>query len=108
VCRALEDYAPAPRERFAAIVFNEVLFFTDAPDAMLARYRDWLEPDGIVVVSMYQTPRPDSGAVRQVEAVWRALDGPGWRALDETRLENVTKHLTWRLRLARRVDGDGR
>jgi len=100
-CCALEDYAPAAGERFSAIVFNEVLFFTDRPAAMLERYRGWLEPDGIVIVSMYQTPRPDSGARRSVEAVWQALDGAGWQALDETSLTNVTKQLTWRLRLAR-------
>ena len=100
-CSALEDFAPAAGERFGAIVFNEVLFFTDRPDAMLARYRGWLEPDGIVIVSMYQSPRADSGARRSVEAVWRALDGPGWQPLDETSLTNATKQLTWRLRLVR-------
>jgi 2-polyprenyl-3-methyl-5-hydroxy-6-metoxy-1,4-benzoquinol methylase len=99
VCSPLERYAPEAGERFGAIVFNEVLFFTDAPDAMLDRYRAWLARDGIVIVSMYQTPRPESGARRAVEAVWRALDGPGWTALDETSLTNVTKQLTWRIRL---------
>jgi 2-polyprenyl-3-methyl-5-hydroxy-6-metoxy-1,4-benzoquinol methylase len=101
VCRPLEDFVPEPGERFAAIVFNEVLFFTDHPDRELARCRAWLEPGGLVIVSMYQTPRPQSGARRSVEAVWRALDGAGWAALDETALTNVTKQLTWRLRLVR-------
>jgi 2-polyprenyl-3-methyl-5-hydroxy-6-metoxy-1,4-benzoquinol methylase len=100
-CRALEDYAPEAGERFAAIVFNEVLFFTDQPGAMLERYRTWLAPDGVMLVSMYQTPRPESGARRAIEAVWSALDGPGWSALDEVSLTNVTKQLTWRLRLVR-------
>lgn len=103
VCSPLEDFAPAAGERFAAAVFNEVLFFTDRPDAMLARYRGWLVEDGVAIVSMYQTPRPDSGARRATAAVWAALDGPGWRVLDEVALTNVTKTLTWRLRLARAV-----
>ena len=101
VCSPLEDFAPAAGERFAAIVFNEVLFFTDAPGAMLARYRDWLAPDGVVVVSMYRTPRETSGARRSLEAVWAALDGPGWTSLDESRLTNVPKDLTWHVRLVR-------
>ena len=101
VCSALEDYAPTPGERFAAIVFNEVLFFTERPGDVLARSRAWLEPDGIVIVSMYQTPRPESGARRIVEAVWQALDGAGWRALDETSLTNEPKQLTWRIRMVR-------
>jgi SAM-dependent methyltransferase len=101
VCRPLEDYAPDSGERFTAIIFNEVLFFTDQPGTMLERYRAWLAPDGVLIVSMYQTPRPESGARRSVEAVWAALDGPGWTALDEVSLTNVTKQLTWRLRLVR-------
>jgi 2-polyprenyl-3-methyl-5-hydroxy-6-metoxy-1,4-benzoquinol methylase len=100
-CGRLEDYAPVVGARFAAIVFNEVLFFTDAPAAMLERYRAWLAPDGVVIVSMYQPPRPESGARRSTEAVWAALDNPGWTALDEVSLTNVTKQLTWRLRLVR-------
>jgi len=103
VCGRLEDFTPAPGERFAAIVFNEVLFFTDQPGAMLARYRGWLAPDGIAIVSMYQPPRPDSGARRATEAVWAALDDPGWRPLDEVQLTNATKQLTWRMRLVRAV-----
>jgi 2-polyprenyl-3-methyl-5-hydroxy-6-metoxy-1,4-benzoquinol methylase len=103
VCSPLERYAPAAGERFGAIVFNEVLFFAEQPGAELARYRAWLEPDGVAIVSMYQTPRPDSGARRSVEAVWQALDGPGWTTLDETSLTNLTKQLTWRIRLVRAV-----
>lgn len=101
VCARLEDYAPSDGARFAALVFNEVLFFTDQPAAMLERYRAWLAPDGIAIVSMYQPPRPESGARRSTDAVWAALDGPGWTALDEVSLTNVTKQLTWRLRLVR-------
>jgi 2-polyprenyl-3-methyl-5-hydroxy-6-metoxy-1,4-benzoquinol methylase len=101
VCARLEDYAPSDGARFAAIAFNEVLFFTDRPDAMLERYRAWLAPGGIVIVSMYQPPRPESGARRSTDAVWAALDGTGWTALDEVSLTNVTKQLTWRLRLVR-------
>jgi 2-polyprenyl-3-methyl-5-hydroxy-6-metoxy-1,4-benzoquinol methylase len=100
-CSPLEDFAPTAGERFAAIVFNEVLFFTDDPGTMLARYRDWLVPEGIVVVSMYRTPRETSGARRSLDQVWAALDGPGWTSLDESRLTNVTKDLTWHVRLVR-------
>jgi len=103
VCGRLEDYAPPEGATFAAIVFNEVLFFTDAPDAMLARYRAWLAPGGVGIVSMYQPPREQSGARRSTASVWAALDGPGWAALDEVSLTNVTKSLTWRLRLVRRA-----
>jgi 2-polyprenyl-6-hydroxyphenyl methylase/3-demethylubiquinone-9 3-methyltransferase len=101
VCDSLEAFAPAAGDRFAAIVFNEVLFFTDRPADMLARYRDWLAPDGVVIVSLYQSPRAESGARRTVDEVWRALDGPAWVGLDETSLTNAVKQLTWRIRLAR-------
>lgn len=101
VCRPLEGYVPDPGERFGAIVFNEVLFFAERPVAELERYRDWLAPGGAMIVSLYRTPREQSGARRIASEIWSALEGPGWTILDETSLTNVTKQLTWQLRLLR-------
>ncbi len=109
VCSPLEDYAPDSGERFTAIHLQRGAVLHRSARAMLERYRGWLAPDGVLIVSMYQTPRPESGARRSVEAVWSALDGPGWTALDEVSLTNVTKQLTWRLPAGaqqRKTDGE--
>ena len=98
-CAALEEFIPAADDRFDAIVFNEVLFHAGDPYAELARYRQWLTPGGVVIVSFYQTPRPTSGARRQTQDLWAALDGAGWKVLDSVTLFNEDRNLFWRLRM---------
>jgi len=96
----MEAYRPADGETFDAIIFNEVLFFTDTPMEELERYRTYLAPGGIIIVSLYQPPREDSGAIRLTRTLWDAMDA-GWEVIDETTLTNEKKHLTWKLRVAR-------
>jgi SAM-dependent methyltransferase len=96
----LEDYEPGAGERFDAIVFNEVIGFARDPLAQIARYRGFLAPGGILVLSIYQTPRESSGARELTRDIWSVLDRD-WTVLDETMLVNVGKDLTWRLRVAR-------
>jgi SAM-dependent methyltransferase len=97
---SLEDYVPEPGERFDAILFNEVLGSVRDPLAEIARYRDFLVPGGIVILSIYQTPRESSGARKITQAIWEMLDRD-WAVLDETMLVNVGRSLTWRLRVVR-------
>jgi SAM-dependent methyltransferase len=97
---SLEDYVPEPGERFDAILFNEVLGFVRDPLHQIARYRDFLAPGGIVILSLYQVPRESSGARKLTQAIWDMLDRD-WSVLDETMLVNVGRDLTWRLRVAR-------
>jgi SAM-dependent methyltransferase len=101
VCSSLEAFTPAPDDRFDAIVFNEVLFFTEDPMAELVRYRRSLAPGGVIIVSLYQTPRETSGARRLSETVMAGLDAGDWNVLDDTSLTNLPKNLTWRVRVVR-------
>jgi 2-polyprenyl-3-methyl-5-hydroxy-6-metoxy-1,4-benzoquinol methylase len=98
-CCALEDFSPAAGERFDAIVFNEVLFHARDPYAEVTRYRQFLEPGGVMVVSFYQTPRPTSGARRQTQDLWAAFEAKDWTVLDSVTLFNEDRNLFWRLRL---------
>ena len=97
---SVEDYVPAPDERFDAILFNEVLGYLGDPLSQIARYRSFLAPGGILILSIYQTPRESSGARKITRAIWEMLDRD-WTVLDETTLVNVGRDLTWRLRVAR-------
>lgn len=64
VVAAAEEYTPA--ESFDAVVFNESLYYLDDPVAGALRAAAWLAPGGILVVSMFDTPR--------AAAITRALD----------------------------------
>ena len=100
VCALLEEYAAPPERRFDAILFNEVLGFAQQPLAQIERYRYFLAEDGVLILSLYQTPRESSGARALTRAIWELLDRD-WTVLDETMLVNVGRDLCWRLRVAR-------
>ncbi|MDX2101395.1 MAG: class I SAM-dependent methyltransferase [Alphaproteobacteria bacterium] len=104
MCSALETFDADPGERFDAILFNEVLFHAGDPYAALHRYRQWLAPGGVMAVSFYQTPRATSGARRQTQDLWSALEQASWKVLDSVTLFNEDRNLFWRLRLVQAID----
>jgi 2-polyprenyl-3-methyl-5-hydroxy-6-metoxy-1,4-benzoquinol methylase len=42
-----------PEERFDAIVWNECLYYLAEPIDVITRYRDYLRPNGVMIVSMF-------------------------------------------------------
>lgn len=72
----IERYTP--RRSFDVIVLNESLYYLSDPVGTLARYRQYLKPRGIFIVSMYLPPRAP---------LWRRI-ARRYPALDETRVRN--------------------
>jgi len=62
IAAAAETFTP--RERFDAVVFNECLYYFDDPVAVVERYREFLAPRGVFVVSMFRARR--SGAIQRL------------------------------------------
>jgi len=48
--------AYTPDRKFDVIVFNEVVFYLKDPRAVLTRYQSFLEPGGLLLVSMVECP----------------------------------------------------
>lgn len=75
----------APGERFDAVVLNESLYYLRDPVAQALRYHAMVRDGGLLVVSMFATPRTRAIARRLDRALppWRAVElagGPGrWR-----------------------------
>lgn len=99
----MHTFTPAKGERFSAVVFNEVLHFSDDPVAVVNRYVPFLTENGVIAVSMYSPKRLESGANRLIARVWEATDGNGFTVLDDYRLTSDKKKVTWRLRLLKPV-----
>lgn len=55
-----------PAHPFDLIVFNQSLYYLDDPAAILRRYGAMLTPNGRIIVSMYDGPRP--------RAAWKVVD----------------------------------
>lgn len=100
IAGAIDSYAPAPDARYEAIVFNEVLHFAEDPIGVVTRFRSHLAEGGVMIISMHQSPRENTG-LRVLRDLWAALERAPWEILDETTLINVGKSLTWRLRVLR-------
>jgi trans-aconitate methyltransferase len=101
VAADLESFEPEPGETFSAIVFNEVLHFAEDPGAQIARYTKWLEPDGVIAVSMYAPWKETGGGYAKVRAMEEATDTDAWELLDALELKSQSKDVRWRQRLIR-------
>ena len=97
----MEAYAPEPGEAFDGILFNEVLFFTSEPGRQVERARPWLAPGGVIVVSLYEKQGADGKPRASALAPWAAIDALGWTTLDESRITNRGKGITWTIRALR-------
>jgi len=64
-----EQYEPTP-ERFDSIVFSEMLYYVKDPVGLVGRYAPLLTPAGVILCSIYQSPK----RVRMRSLVWRVLD----------------------------------
>ncbi len=52
-----ETWRPDDDARFDAVVLNECVYYFEAPESSVLSYVDLLEPDGILIVSMFHSPR---------------------------------------------------
>lgn len=63
-----------PDGRFDVIVFNESLYYLNDPMASLARYATALNPDGVIIVSMFQGSRRSRAIVGAVRREHHVVD----------------------------------
>lgn len=80
-----------PEGRFDAIVFNEMLYYLEAPDAVVARLAGSLNPGGAVIVSIHRR--------RRYQWVWRALQR-GFTVADAVHVRHASG-VAWDVRLLR-------
>ena len=95
----VESHAFVDGQTYDAIVLNEVLYYPQNPMQVLRKLSALVEPGGVIVVSMWHSPDPNSAHSRVVNAIWRAIDQGPWRGLDETAVTNIPTRRTWRIRV---------
>jgi len=86
-----------PNETYDAIIWNESLYYMEHPVAALERYRAFLKPGGVMIVSMYYQTFATRLLFRQLEKIGGKLadvrlchpSGESWviRAYDASRPE---------------------
>jgi trans-aconitate methyltransferase len=101
VAADLQSFRPQPGEAFSAIVFNEVLHFADEPGGEIARYAEWLQPGGVIAVSMYAPWKETGGGYAKVRQMEEGTSTADWELLDALELTSQAKNVRWRMRLVR-------
>jgi 2-polyprenyl-3-methyl-5-hydroxy-6-metoxy-1,4-benzoquinol methylase len=76
-------------ERFDVVILNECLYLFDDPVGVALRYEAFLNPGGLMIVSMYGEAKP--------QRVWRALHGR-YATVDEQHVAHPTGK-TWVVKL---------
>jgi len=99
-----EDYI-APGERFDSVVFNEMLYYSRDPIRLLQQYSTLLSPHGVVLCSIYQSPRRRS--LRS--AFWHMVDRrrPMSNVHCERMVRSFMKRRHWTILDDRTVSADG-
>jgi 2-polyprenyl-3-methyl-5-hydroxy-6-metoxy-1,4-benzoquinol methylase len=85
-CADAETFVPD--QRYAVIVFNEVLEYFDDPLQLVQRYDDYVTPGGHFIVSMFAGI--DTARTRRI---WRSLDAH-YEAVASSRVTTLRDH-TW-------------
>ncbi len=67
----MEKYTPPGT--FDVIIFNEVLYYSDDPIRLMARYARYLEPQGLVISSCFQTAN-SLQIMQDVEKHYKVVD----------------------------------
>ena len=98
ICADVESFEFPDEAKFEAIVLNEVLYYPRRPMAVLERLTQHLSPGGVIVVSMWHSPDPNSMHAQTVNGIWRTIDSGPWKGLDETAVTNLPTRRTWRIR----------
>lgn len=69
-----------PPQLFDAIIFNEVLYYLDSPLQILSRYSNYLNQDGVFIISMVKSLRS--------AFIWQRIKSQ-YITLDETKIVNM-------------------
>lgn len=62
-----------PGEKFDIIIFNEVLYYARNPNRLMARYLEFLNPGGFMIISIFQA-NSTIQAMNGIEAKFKSID----------------------------------
>jgi SAM-dependent methyltransferase len=92
-------FAASADTTFAAIIFNEVLYYCDSPVRVLSDYARLLTRGGILILSVCEQPGIAYGD--RVSMVWDTVERSRAVQLHAVRLKDLTTRLSWQVRVLR-------
>lgn len=92
-----DEFAPTRDQKFDVVVFNESLQYVDQPFAVIDRFRSFLTPEGIVVVSLFQAKKEAARGVLLARLLHHECVTGRYRLLELAEARNVPRELVWRI-----------
>ena len=98
----IQAYSPDPQVRFAAIVFNEVLYYLRQPVSVLQRYTRFMMQDAVIIISMYSHNRlGEESQAETVRKIWSSIEREPWAVLSSVKLVAEGRNQEWRIQVLR-------
>ncbi len=97
ICSPLEEFSID--QKFDVILFNEVLYYTTDPETHIKRFRNYLSPGGIFLISMSEISGWRSRTARSARSVWRFIAKSKWKKIDEVLINDMSHRKSWRIAL---------
>ena len=95
VCSTVEQFEP--HEKWDAIVFNEVLYYTADPVSQIQKFERALAPDGIMIVSIYKKPKFWAYNNRCARRVHNYFQKARYIILDAVELSKIHQKVKWQI-----------
>jgi 2-polyprenyl-3-methyl-5-hydroxy-6-metoxy-1,4-benzoquinol methylase len=92
---SIEDFVPA--EKWDAIVFNEVLYYTADPVAQIRKFENALTHAGVMIVSIHKKPRFWAYSNRCARRVRNYFSEAGYRIMDAVEIRKVFQGRRWEI-----------
>jgi len=94
---SIEAFAPPAGTRYCAIVFCESIQFTATPLESIDRYREFLTPDGFVVISLFKTPGERGNGPRLARFLAAECERGRYALLDRSEAASISHGLAWEI-----------
>jgi len=97
MCSSVEEFCT--EQRFDVILFNEVLYYTADPYGQLVKFRNYLNPGGLFLISTFKGLGLLTRNGRNLRLVWRLISDCKWNVIDDVVIKNISRGLSWRIAL---------
>lgn len=97
ICSTLEEFSTD--QKFDVILFNEVLYYTTDPESHLKKFRNFLNPNGLFLISTWKKSGWFSRNNPSVRAVWRLIEKCQLKKIDEVVINTIPRRSSWKIAL---------
>ncbi len=97
ICSSVEEFST--EQRFDVILFNEVLYYTTDPYSQLIKFKKYLNPGGLFLISTFKGLGLFARNSRSLRLVWQLIGDCKWKIIDDVVIRNASRGLSWRIAL---------